>query len=645
MSKLVTRRLFARVLVWQPATGAIIDLPSRSVTAGGGFSREETRAVMSDGSAEPTSRSHSLRVPITHEEARLASRLFRVNACPARAALIGVEGTEHVLWHEETRVNVESPESDPGRSSKDLVLDSSIFSPAIFRGMNLIEGVPWQATEAKEIDNEYQMRYPGGGYRPGYEGPVFGVGSPGVEVSMLGVPSGLSEATVQFEFPAWGSVLKLGAVAGYTLDNGILKVLDWNESVLAFAGAEQELTVPDRAWYVEVGLAGTGGRPRLDVVRPGVEQGKFLTGNREKACERSAQEPPWDEIPEPNEPPEWVRKEPLVYGLDNTPPTWTSCEDYSTSEENTGGDNSPPTWTSCPDYTVVEQKTETPEESFTYTTPAVDVTTFIYTADGGFSRFNYFPSEVGYDNYIDEDGAFDLATDASAGYVFLGTPGAIRRFDLDGSGATDVLAESGNEFVGIAVDPLTQEVYFSYGQQSDIYKVGYDGSGKAQVTSDGGQAYALGLAPDGGDGAYLFGVSQAAGEIARWNADGSGRTVLKDFSGLAAQVQRNCHLHLQGSWVFYQQSESATERNVRRISMSGASDQSIFLQASTIQISNDQFWTVLQDEDKWIELEPAEDGASRVTERNLDGSGSTTTNLSGTSYDLGERIASAQAIS
>jgi len=582
---------------------------------------------------------------MSHEEARVAGRLFRLNNCPARAALIGVEGTEHVLWHEQTRVNIESSETDPGQSAKDLVLESSIFSPAIFRGMNLIEGVPWQATEAKDTGSGFEMRYPGGGYRPGYEGPAFGVGSEDVEVDMLGVPSGLTEATVQFEYPAWGSVLKLGAVTGYTLDNGILKALDWDESVLAFVGAGQELEVPERTWYVEVGLAGTGGRPRLDVVRPGVGQGKFLTGNREKACERSAEEPPWDEIPEPNEPPRWVRKEPLVYGLDNTPPTWTNCEDYTTSEEGTGGDNSPPTWTSCEDYTTTEEQAEPPEETFTYTAPNVGPTSYIFTASGGFSRFDYFPAQSNYENYLDQDAAYDLAVDESAGYVFLAIQEAIRRFDLSGGSGTNVLQESGNDPVGIAVDPLTQEVYFSYQQQTGIYKIAYDGSGRAQVASDAGEAYALGVAPDGGDGAYIFGVSPTAQEIARWNADGSGKKVLKDLSGTVYYLQRNCHLHLEGAWVFYQQSKSDSQRNVRRISMGGGTDEGILLEASTYAIADHQYWTVLQEEDKWIQVESAEDGATRVEERNLDGSGTTSTTLSGTSYDLGERIASAQAIS
>lgn len=338
MSKLVTKRLFARVLVWQPATGAIIDLPSRSVSASGGFSREESRAVMSSGSAEPISRSHSLRVPIAHEEARIASRLFRVNNCPARAALIGVGGTEHVLWHEETRVNVESPEAGPGRSSKDLVLESSIFSPAIFRGMNLIEGFPWQGTEAKDTGSRIEMRYPGEGYRPGYEGPAFGVGSPDVTVDMLGASTGLSEATVRFEFPAWGSVLKLGAVAEYTLDSGRLKALDWNGSVLASASAEQQLEVPRQAWYVEVSLAGSGGRPRLDIVSPGINQGKFLTGHPRQDCTRGP-EPPWEAIPEP----------------DNTPPT-LDADNYTVAPDETGGGNSWPEFTTSGDYVIPESE-------------------------------------------------------------------------------------------------------------------------------------------------------------------------------------------------------------------------------------------------------------------------------------------------
>jgi hypothetical protein len=642
MSKLVTKRLFARVLVWQPATGAIIDLPSRSVEASGGFSREESRATMSDGSAEPTSRSHSLQIPISHEEARIASRLFRLTGCPARAALIGVEGTEHVLWHEEARVNIESPEASPGRSSKSLVLESSIFSPAIFRGMNLVEGVPWQATKARNVGSRIEMRYPGKGYRPGYEGPAYGVDSMGAEVDMLGVPAGLSEATVQFEFPAWGASLKLSAVAGYYL-TGILKILDWNESVIAFADAGSALTIPERGWYVEVGLSDAGGRPRLDVVSPGVREGKFLTGHPREDCQRAPTEPPWEIVPEPNEPPGWVQKEPLVYGLNNTPPT-LDCEDYTTTPDVTGGENSPPSWTNCPDYTVSEEETTSPEEEFVYTAPPVGPTSYIFTAGDGFSRFDYFPSESSYENYLDQDAAYDLAVDESAGYVFLATEGTIRRFDLSGGSATDVLSESGNDFAGIAVDPLTQRVYFSYLNQADIYRIAYDGSAKAQVTSDGGEAYALGVAPDGGDGAYLFGVSNKAEEVARWNIDGSGKTVLADYSNTLNYLQRNCHLHLEGSWVFYQQSDSSTERNIRRVSMNGGTDQGLFLEASSVRIADRQYWTVLQQEDKWIQVQSAEDGATSVQERNLDGSNPTSTTLSGTSYDLGERIASAQPV-
>jgi len=152
------------------------------------------------------------------------------------------------------------------------------------------------------------------------------------------------------------------------------------------------------------------------------------------------------------------------------------------------------------------------------------------------------------------------------------------------------------------------------------------------------------VAPDGGDGAYLFGVSAKAEEVARWNIDGSEKKVLAGYSGTDNYLQRNCHLHLEGSWVFYQQSDSSTERNVRRVSMDGSTNQGIFYQASSVNIDDEQFWTVLQQEEKWIEIVPSEGGGTNVNERNLDGSGFSSTTISG-SFDLGERIASAQPIS
>ncbi len=302
----IRRRIVRRMLIWQPQSGTIIDIPSRYVLQMEGPTKTEEYVEITDGTKRPVRRSSRVQVPLIEREAAIMSEVFRRQNRTVKAAFLGLSKTDHWLWLEPTRANITDPSVGSGSfADKVLDLESSIFYPAIWEGMDLIDGVPWQGTGAKSIDNNIRrgifLTHPGKGERPGYRGPLWSAGQD-VVVDILGEASNLNNittASITIEFPVWGAVVKLEPVEGGSLTNPKLVAKTIGGTILATAN-NAPLELPQETWTVTASVDGATSRPRLRLVDAG----------------RSA-----DVIKKINIPPEWDLRLALIYEK-NIPLYW-----------------------------------------------------------------------------------------------------------------------------------------------------------------------------------------------------------------------------------------------------------------------------------------------------------------------------------
>lgn len=643
----VAKRLFARVLVWQPASGTILDLPSRAVHSSGSITKDESRVTIATGSSRATSRTHNAQIPVTRNEHQAISKVLRRTDCPVKAAFIGVEDTESYMWLEPTRINLASPEADSGYAYTSLVLENSIFHPAIWRGEDLLRGVPWQGTKdwKDPRDGSISMR-PEGNVRRGYEGPLWLIAASSTQdrtVDLRGESSGLTEtapAISRFEFPAWGARVRLKAPSGYVVNQGEIRALDFNGSLMdtASGGENATLSIPREAWYLEVKIVDTEARPRLRVLHPGDSSARVYAGAVTPDCSRVS-DPGYEDLPDPNEPPEWKEREDLLWGKNNTAPTFTKCEDYSVEEPETGGGNKPQVF-QCDDYFVTPQNSGPPPPTG-YTPPStIQPTSAIYTADGGFAKIDW--PGLSATNIKDNVSDGEVAVDENAGYVFVATDNGINRYDLSGGSETTNIA--GTDPDGVAVDQLTQTLYFTEAGQTGIWTSNYSGSSTSKLADPPGRSNSIAVAPDAGNGGFIFVASFDAQEIYRLDLSGSNKKLIADYSNRSGTTYSNVHLHLDEALVFWQQAANNTTRSILRAKFNGQNESTVFVESPpATNVFNDFEWTILQDEKKWVEVRPREGGKTNVEKRNLDGSGFATDTI--LSVDSGLRIASAQKMS
>lgn len=152
-------RTFERVLLYQKYSGNILDLGPRKVKTFEGPSREEDRTQVATGGTRATARRHEIEIPVAEEEAaRLARLMFDGVGCPVGAYLIGQQGTEHWSWLEPVRGGfTESAGRQVGTVGQRAIrLQSRLYDPAIGRGRDLLEPVPWNSTStAAPLSNAY----------------------------------------------------------------------------------------------------------------------------------------------------------------------------------------------------------------------------------------------------------------------------------------------------------------------------------------------------------------------------------------------------------------------------------------------------------------------------------------------------------
>lgn len=288
----VRRRLFGRIVLWDPAGGTIIDLPSRHVLSFGGPSETEEYSTLASGDKTPVRRRHRVQIPITERESARVIEILQIIDCPLKCVFLGIEGTDNFIWLEPTKVNVTDPEVNPGQLAQKVVeLDTSIFYPAIWEGMDILEGVPWRGTSQQTRNGNDVLRNKGS-VRDGYEGPLWKAPQDS-SVNLAGESSGIdssNEAVIKIEFPVWSCKLSLE-----TEDSdfdALVSARDWNDNFLDASG--NELVLPDKTYYVKVRIQEPVNLPVLLNIKSVGEPYGLLEGNVSEDCSRVS-DPFWTE--------------------------------------------------------------------------------------------------------------------------------------------------------------------------------------------------------------------------------------------------------------------------------------------------------------------------------------------------------------
>lgn len=335
-----------------------------------------------------------------------------------------------------------------------------------------------------------------------------------------------------------------------------------------------------------------------------------------------------------NAPPYWADKEDLVYKTSNNPPVWENREDL-VAADSADTQNEAPYWKD--------------QEDLEYTIPAVDKYTppstlgaarYLYTAEGGLARMGWPPNNL--QEIADALSTGAAAVDEAAGYVFLPQADGVLRMGLNGGNQTAILS-GGDAVKGVAVDPITQALYLSYaaGSTNDgLWWCNYDGTTLEQLDAAGAtRAYLLACAPDGGSGGFVFGVSPDAGQIMRWSLTGGSPTVLHSSDTLAPVVA----VHLQSSWLYWQEGENADVRRIWRADFDGKNQFQVLKRAGTGVRSNTS-WCVLEDEERIAQVETVEDADADVQIMPHDG-GTLSVLTAFLDADTGEHISVAAPVS
>jgi len=145
-------RTYERIVLYQTQAANILDLGPRKVKSISGPQREEDRTENAAGGTTVTGRQHQLTIPLTaEEEARFARLICDGVGCACGAWLLGKQGAEHWGWLEPVRPGMGD---GAGRSvgsvgDRAITLQSQHLTPAIGRGRDLIEAVPWVGTSAQ----------------------------------------------------------------------------------------------------------------------------------------------------------------------------------------------------------------------------------------------------------------------------------------------------------------------------------------------------------------------------------------------------------------------------------------------------------------------------------------------------------------
>lgn len=582
MSDRVRRRLFQRVAVWEPKSGTILDLPTRYVLAFDGPEESEEYAQLTSGSKRPVRRTHSVQIPLTAREVALMGEIIHRTKCPVKAAFIGPKDADNWLWLEPTRLNITDPSIPAGQQAEKVIdLESTVFYPGIWEGEDLLAGVPWQGTEDwKDPDTGQVLFRPEGNVRAGYEGPLWSLAAQeatGRTIALDGSPSGISStspAIIRIQFPFWGARLRLEAPPGYQISDGVIRAYGWGNAVLASAQVSggATLDLPDDTWNVEVEIRSAEARPRLRVERAGDDDPRVLVGETTPDCSRVT-DPGWTELPNPNEPPFWRTKETVVWEPNNIAPTWEDREDLEFVTTPSAA-NSAPTWEDREDLQF--QK----EQGAVF---GVEDTQSVFTHIGGLLGFTY-PTASEVSQFSDDVADGQAKVDHERDYVFVARDGQITRLQFTPTSPpaplTVQILDTGSDNVrGLAIDPSTRTVYFTYESRPGLYETDYDGqSGENEVVSGlSADEWYLDVDPLDRRGLIFCVSGQAnggAGEIRRYALDGSGLVTLVDGTNYTLDVYPEIALSRTHEKVVFEL-EAPSEKQLLSLNYDGSGEANI----------------------------------------------------------------------
>jgi hypothetical protein len=278
MPQNIRRRLFGRVVLWEPNGGTVIDLPSRNVLSFGGPSESEEYVRLASGDREVISRSYTVQIPITSVEGTEVIESLQRNGSKIKASFVGIKGTDTFMWLEPTKVQVTDPEVSAGDIGRKVVeLNTNVFYPAIWDGMSILEGIPWRGTESKKDGIRFVLR-PNDKIRPGYDGPLWEC--PGNSfVDIKGATSGITsseEASVKVGFPVSGCKLKIESKKSFDA-----KILSFNsaESLIRdsdYRGNSNKIVLPENTFYVGVEIYNSESPVRLLIEEIGSPEGLLV---------------------------------------------------------------------------------------------------------------------------------------------------------------------------------------------------------------------------------------------------------------------------------------------------------------------------------------------------------------------------------
>jgi hypothetical protein len=275
MPQNIRRRLFARIVLWDPNGGTIIDLPSRNVLSFGGPSESEEYVRLASGDREVVSRSHNVQIPIIGREENVVLEALTEARKSLKCIFLGPDGTDVWMWLEPTKPTITDPQVNPGDfSNKVLQLNTNVFYPAIWEGMSIFEGIPWRGTTEQIRDGNNVLRR-NVGERPGYEGPLWNVPDGG-SVNLVGEAGGrisdTNPATVTIDFPLPGVELQMESGGAY---DSTLYALSETGTVLQYTDSLQSLdmVLPKDTRQVKLEIRSSNEPVLVTVNRVGNSQG------------------------------------------------------------------------------------------------------------------------------------------------------------------------------------------------------------------------------------------------------------------------------------------------------------------------------------------------------------------------------------
>lgn len=249
-----------RIVVFQPRSGWVCDLGPGSALSPL-YNPNEEYFRTGAGTSEAVARSRPLTIPVFDDDKITHLRKMKREGCEIRAIIIG--GT-HLYWGMDSEINLVEFGGQPGAvSGANVVLNSDLFSGAVYQSNDLLSGIPWECETAETISGT--IYFPG---PKGWNGPRYVVGS-GQSTDETGTLSGSGSPQLEIHFPLEGLQFTLGGSFV-----GDMKTLDFSGNTLSTfskpgVSGDETGTIDDGTWKIQINVTSADGRPTLKVTDAG----------------------------------------------------------------------------------------------------------------------------------------------------------------------------------------------------------------------------------------------------------------------------------------------------------------------------------------------------------------------------------------